>query len=226
MVPWQAAQEQCADKCLRPRQSRLLSCPKAVGGVVLADRARTFAKMRSDKNATEHHGSRSRACLLHWVCRVFAHRACVMFARATEAGTQEMRPLCSLFCRSNAEGDEQTGPLGRGNVVRYCGLRTRERTWQDRRGLPLSDISNSNAKCRSTWVDFWSDFRQRGYLATGASRQHARCNRESTIGRLLKSLLRGVAYPRAMIACDEGKFNLHGRGRVSAMIDRLAPIET
>jgi hypothetical protein len=110
------------------RTLRLLSCHRSVDPLRLADPARIFAKMRSDKNATKHHGSRSRACLLHWVYRVFADRMYVMFARSTEPGTQELLPLCSLFADRMPEGDEQTGLA---------------RTWQCRPVLRRADMAIS-----------------------------------------------------------------------------------
>ena len=79
---------------------------------VLAVPARSFAKLRSDRNPDQAPGSSFRADSLQSICRIFGGRTCVMFARSSEARTQELRRLCRLFADRTQEGDKQTA-LGR-----------------------------------------------------------------------------------------------------------------
>jgi hypothetical protein len=94
------------------RTSQLLSCDRSVGGVVLADPPRVFAKMRSDKKRDQDHGSRFRACLLQSICQAFGNARASRVAKSIEAMTPELRRLCPLFADRTPEGDEQTR-LGR-----------------------------------------------------------------------------------------------------------------
>jgi hypothetical protein len=54
-----------------PRTSRLLSCHRSGGSLLLAVPARPFAKLRSDKNQTKRPGAGFRAGSLQSICRVF-----------------------------------------------------------------------------------------------------------------------------------------------------------
>ena len=78
---------------------------RSVGGLVLADPARTFAKMRSHQNENKHHVSGS----AHVCSRRYAK--CAHAPRVTksiEARTQELPRLCRLFAgaRQHHQVDE------------------------------------------------------------------------------------------------------------------------
>lgn len=84
--------------CLRPkptgRTSRLLSCHRSVGGLRLARPAQFFAKLRSDRRSAQAAVSVQTHCSRY--VDSLAGRTCVMFAKWTEARTQELslaRPL-------------------------------------------------------------------------------------------------------------------------------------
>ena len=72
VVPWQAVQKRCADRCLRPkptgRTSRLLSCHLSVGGRLPAVPTRCFAKLRSDMTQILRLGSSFGAGSLQAMC--------------------------------------------------------------------------------------------------------------------------------------------------------------
>ena len=92
------------------RTSRLLSCHRSVGGLRLASPAQFFAKLRSDKNQAKRSGSSFRAgtyCSRY--VDSLAGRTCVMFAKWTEARTQELHRLCPLFADRTQEDGKQTG---------------------------------------------------------------------------------------------------------------------
>ena len=90
----------------RRRFSLAVLIGRRVGGVLLAVSARHFAKLRSRNSETNQPRER---ILRRFVAVDRGSRTCVMFARSTEARTQELRRLCSLFADPTQEGRQAHG---------------------------------------------------------------------------------------------------------------------
>ena len=82
------------------RTSRLLSCNRSVGGLVLADPARTFAKFRSDKaRPSITRASAAPVCCSRYDESLVTARASRV-AKLIEARTQQLTLLCRSFART------------------------------------------------------------------------------------------------------------------------------
>ena len=97
------------------RTSRLLSCHRSVGGLRPAVPARSFAKLRSDKNQTSTRQQIRVAGSLQSICRIFGDRTCVtrrQIERSQDAGAAAAVPV---VCRSGAGRRQADG--SRSDVV-------------------------------------------------------------------------------------------------------------
>jgi hypothetical protein len=88
------------------RTLRLLSCHRSVDVLRLASPARSFAKLRSDKNRAKRPGEGFRAESLQPLCRFFDRQKWIMFA---DRPKPERRRLCALFANRAQESDRQVG---------------------------------------------------------------------------------------------------------------------
>jgi hypothetical protein len=105
----------CFSAARPPRTSRLLSCHRSVGGLLLAVPARCFAKLRSDKNQTKHPGSRFRAGSLQSICRVCGGRTCIKCREIDRSQDAGAAAAVSVLCRWKARGRQEDG--SRSDVV-------------------------------------------------------------------------------------------------------------
>ena len=107
---------------LRPGcTSRLLSCPKPVGGLRLAVPARSRAKLRSNKSSDPASRQQFRAGSLQSTCRIFGNRTCVMCHQIGLCQTPGR--LCPLFAERTQEMGNQSDAVMSGVVDsgRECG---------------------------------------------------------------------------------------------------------
>ena len=102
----------CFSAARPPRTSRLLSCHRSVGALLLAVLARRFAKLRSDKIRTKRLGRGVAAESLQSMWCVLGGRRCVA-CRQVDRGEARERQLQCLCFADRAQEDDKQMDLGR-----------------------------------------------------------------------------------------------------------------